>query len=80
MTTTTPKQKVSVSLDADIVAELESEGPLSTQVNEALRAALHHRRHLKALTKLLDELDRIHGPLDTPEDKAAIARYIEMFS
>ena len=38
MTDSLPKQKVSLSLDADVVAELEKRGPLSPQVNDALHA------------------------------------------
>ena len=78
--TTVPKQKVSLSLDADLVAEFERAGPLSTQVNEALRGEFERRRHQAALRDLLSRLEEEDGPLDGPEDLAAIARYVEMLS
>lgn len=44
MTAVKRKQKVSLSLDADLVQELKAVGPLSPQVNEAIRAQLELRR------------------------------------
>jgi uncharacterized protein (DUF4415 family) len=39
------KQKVSLSLDADLIQELKASGaPLSPQVNEAIRTQLRRRR------------------------------------
>ncbi len=78
--TGTAKRKVSITLDADLVAELETEGreSLSAQVNAALRGELVRRRRHRALGKLLDELAAERGPLDTPEDKAEIARYMRL--
>jgi uncharacterized protein (DUF4415 family) len=38
------KQKVSLSLDADLVQELKARGPLSPQVNEAIRSQLRPGR------------------------------------
>ena len=59
------KRKVSVSLDEDLVAELEREDQgLSTQVNQALRAELERRRRNRLLVELLDRLDSEHGPVD----------------
>ena len=78
MTEVVPKQKVSLSLDADIVAEFERGGPLSTQINEALRAAFERRRHQAALGKLVERLKAEFDGLDTEEDRAAIAQYREM--
>ncbi len=78
MTEVVPKQKVSLSLDADIVAEFERGGPLSTQINEALRAEFERRRHQAALGKLVERLKAEFDGLDTEEDRAAIARYREM--
>jgi len=78
--TATSKQKVSLSLDADLVSEFEKDGPLSTSVNDALRAEWVRRRHAHALAELLDALDREHGPLDTAEDDAAIEAYVELLS
>ena len=71
----TTKRKVSVSLDEDLVAELELSGEaLSAQVNIALRAELEHRRRHRLLAELLDELDDEHGPVD----KALIDKYVMM--
>jgi hypothetical protein len=78
--TTGSKQKVSLSLDADLVAEFEKDGPLSTSINDALRAEWSRRRHAHALDELLAMLDRAHGPLDDPDDAAAIERYVELLS
>ena len=78
VTEVVPKQKVSLSLDADIVAEFERGGPLSTQINEALRAEFERRRHQAALGKLVERLKAEFDGLDTEEDRAAIARYREM--
>ena len=78
MTEVVPKQKVSLSLDADIVAEFERGGPLSTQINEALRAEFERRRHQAALGKLVERLKAEFDGRDTEEDRAAIAQYREM--
>lgn len=62
---TTAKRKVSVSLDEDLVEELEREDQgLSAQVNLALRAELERRRRNRLLVELLDQLDAEHGPVD----------------
>ena len=62
---TTTKRKVSVSLDADLVDELEaSEEALSAQVNEAIRNELVRRRRQRALGEMLEKLDELHGPAD----------------
>ncbi len=74
-----PKRKVSVTLDADLVAEVEADGDrLSARVNEALREDLARRRQQRALGRLLDWLAEQDGALDTPEDKAEIARAMRM--
>lgn len=75
----TPKQKVSLSLDADLVADLERSGPLSPQVNAALRAAAERHRRQEALEALVRSLTDTYG-LDSPEDRAAIDRYVELLS
>jgi hypothetical protein len=80
MTDTAPKQKVSLSLDADLVAEFERGGPLSPQVNEALRLEFDRRRRHAALQGLVVELADKYGPLDSPEDREAIERYVELLS
>lgn len=69
------KRKVSVTLDEELVSEIEAEGEnLSGRVNEALRSDLAQRRRHRALGTLLKELDERHGPLDTADDEAEIRR------
>lgn len=80
MTEVVPKQKVSLSLDADVVEVLEARGPLSPQVNATLRAELQRTRQADALDALVETLTERYGPLDTEEDQAAIARYVELLS
>src|ERR1700681_3139381 len=61
----TAKRKVSVSLDEDLVAELEAaDEALSGQVNEAIRAEVERRRRNRLLTDMLDSLDARYGPVD----------------
>jgi antitoxin CcdA len=63
MTTTT--RKVSVSLDEDLVAELEAGGEaLSSQVNDAVRLELSRRRRYRLLGEMLDELEATHGAVN----------------
>ncbi len=80
MTDLVPKKKVSLTLDADIVAAFERDGALSTQINEALRAEFERREHQEGLRQLLRELEGKYGPLDSPEDLEAIERYKQMLS
>lgn len=62
---TTTKRKVSVSLDEDLVAELEEgDEALSSQVNQAVRSELDRRRRHRLLEEMLDELTTTHGPVD----------------
>lgn len=71
----TAKRKVSVSLDEDLVAELEAaDEALSGQVNEAIRAEVERRRRNRLLTDMLDALDAEHGPVD----EALVAKYTEL--
>ncbi len=71
----TAKRKVSVSLDEDLVAELEAaDEALSGQVNEAIRAEVERRRRNRLLTDMLDSLDAEHGPVD----EALVAKYTEL--
>jgi hypothetical protein len=78
--TSPAKRKVSVTLDADLVAALEAEGgtTLSAEVNSALRAEFARRKRQRALADLLDHLAGERGALDTPEDEAEIARYMRL--
>ncbi len=75
-----PKRKVSVTLDADLVAALEAEGgtTLSAEVNSALRAEFTRRKRAEALADLLDHLADERGRLETAEDEAEIARYMRL--
>ena len=62
---TATKRKISVSLDADLVAELEaSDESLSTQINEAVRISLEERRRHRLLAEMLDEMEERDGPVD----------------
>ena len=71
----TVKRKVSVSLDEDLVAELEAaDEALSGQVNEAIRAEVERRRRNRLLTDMLDSLDAEHGPVD----ETLVAKYMEL--
>jgi hypothetical protein len=72
----TSKRKVSLSLDSDLVDELENDtDALSAQVNVVLRAEVEKRRRHRALQALLDRLDEEDGPLG-PEDEADIERLV----
>jgi antitoxin CcdA len=78
---TVHKRKVSVSLDEDLVAELEKGSEaLSAQVNEAIRTVVERRRHQQALENFLDHLDAVHGPLDTEEDEREISRFVRLLT
>jgi post-segregation antitoxin (ccd killing protein) len=71
----TTKRKVSVSLDEDLVAELETaDEALSAQVNEAIRVEVERRRRNRLLTDLLDSLDAAYGPVD----ETLVAKYTEL--
>ncbi|CAN5721507.1 MAG: type II toxin-antitoxin system CcdA family antitoxin [Iamia sp.] len=65
---TTTKRKISVSIDEELVAELEaSDEPVSAQVNSALRDQLAHRRRQRLLREWLDQMEAEDGPLDETE-------------
>lgn len=74
------KRKVSITLDADLVAAIEADrtATLSAAVNSALRAEFARRKRQQALADLLDHLADERGRLDTPEDEAEIARYLRL--
>jgi hypothetical protein len=78
--TASPKRKVSVTLDADLIAAMEADGgtTISAEVNSALRAEFTRRKQQQALADLLDRLADERGRLDTPEDEAEIARYMRL--
>jgi antitoxin component of MazEF toxin-antitoxin module len=78
--TSPAKRKVSVTLDADLVAAMEADGStsLSAEVNSALRAEFTRRKRQQALADLLDRLEAERGVLDTAEDEAEITRYMRL--
>lgn len=68
-----------MTIDAELVAEVEAAGEsLSAQVNQALREELARRRRHRALVDLLARLDAEHGPLDSTDDEAEIARFMRL--
>ena len=74
---TMTKRKVSVSLDEDLVAELENgDEALSSQVNNAVRLELDRRRRHRLLDEMLDELAAIHGPVD----EKLVRKYTDMLA
>ncbi len=74
---TTTKRKISVSLDDDLVAELEAaDEALSSQVNDAIRAEVERRRRNRLLSEMLDALDAEYGPVD----EALIAKYTRLLA
>jgi post-segregation antitoxin (ccd killing protein) len=74
---TTTKRKVSVSLDDDLVAELEAgDETLSSQVNEAVRNELDRRRRQRLLESMVDELQAAHGK---PDEKL-VRKYLDLLA
>jgi len=76
MTAVAPvKRKVSVTLDADIVAALSDDpGGLSAAVNAAARQLVEARQRQEALGQLLAWLEQQVGPLGSETDEREIAR------
>jgi hypothetical protein len=72
------KRRVTLNLDADVVAALESLGgrSLSAAANDALRRAVAGEANRAALLRWLDELDEAHGAV-SPEDEMAIAAFVD---
>ncbi len=78
---TVAKRKISISLDEDLVAELENGvQSLSAQVNAVLREDLEHRRRQRLLTEYLDQLDAEEGPVDEALIEKWLPRYREELS
>lgn len=74
---TMTKRKISVSLDEDLVAELESGGEaLSSQVNQAVRNELAARRRQRLLGEMLEEYERTLG---VPEE-ALVRKYMDLLA
>jgi len=74
----TTKRKVSLTLDDDLIAALEGDEGLSSQVNDAVRAEVERRRRQASLTSLLERLAELDGPLDSAADEAEIARFMRL--
>lgn len=73
----TTKRKVSVSLDEDLVAELEAgDETLSSQVNDAVRLELERRRRHRLLGEMLDELEAALGPVD----EELVRKYLDLLA
>jgi hypothetical protein len=71
------KRKVTITLDEDLVLELERAGNVSAQLNDAGWVLVERQRSAQRLAALLDELDRSDGPLpDDPEEDARIDRLL----
>ena len=71
------KRKVSISLDEDLVEELEREAQgLSAQVNMAVRAELERRHRHRLLVDLLDQIDAEHGPVD----ESLVEKYVGLLA
>jgi len=69
------KRKISVSLDEDLVVELEAiDRSLSAQINAAVRTHLEHQRRQRRLTELLDRLDAEHGVVE----EALVEKYVRL--
>jgi len=72
---TLTKRKISVTIDEDLIQELEAaDQSLSAQVNAAVRAQIEQRARHRLLAELLDELDDELGPVD----EALIDKYVRM--
>lgn len=73
--TATKKRKVSVSLDQDLVAELDLAGEaLSSQVNDALKVELARRRRQRLMDEMLNDLTSTQGPVD----EALVKKYMDL--
>jgi antitoxin CcdA len=68
---------VSVSLDEDLVSELEAgDEALSSQVNEAVRLELGRRRRQRLLSEMLDSFEAAHGPAD----EKLVQKYLDLLA
>lgn len=72
------KRRVTLNLDEDVVAALESVAgqSMSAVANEALRQAIATEAHRAALLRWLDQLDAEFGP-PTAEQYVAADRLID---
>jgi len=71
------KRKVTVTIDEDLVNELERAGNVSAQLNEAGWALVERRQRAERLSALLDAFDQEDGPLAVdPAEDARLARLL----
>lgn len=74
---TATKRKISVSLDADLVEELErGTEALSGQVNDAVRVEIERRRRHRLLSELLEAWAAERGPVDEEQ----VARFTRLLA
>jgi hypothetical protein len=72
-----PKRKITITIDEDLVRELEAAGSVSAQLNDGGWALLERRQRAERLTALLDQLDLTDGPLaDDPHEDARLDRLL----
>jgi hypothetical protein len=75
-----PKQRLSASVDADLVAVGEAAArrgqvpTLSAWVNDALRLKVEHDARLRALSAFIDAYEREHGEITAEEIDLATRR------
>lgn len=71
------KRKVTITVDEELVRELERAGNVSAQLNDAGWVLVERRRRAERLAELLDELDATDGPLPAdPDEDARLARLL----
>lgn len=75
------KRRITLNLDEDVVAALETMGrrSLSAAANEALRAGVEEQAHRAALLAWLHELNAQHGDPTHEDREAARAVVDELF-
>jgi hypothetical protein len=68
-----PKRKITITIDEDLVRELEAAGSVSAQLNDGGWALVERRQRAERLTALLDQLDQTDGSLaDDPQEDARL--------
>ena len=71
------KRKITVTLDEALVAALDGEGALSSQLNEAGWEVVRRRERTTDLRNLLDALDQTDGAKpDDPIEDARLRRLL----